>query len=88
MLTQERKAEIVAKFGGSAANTGLPEVRIALLTEHIGDLSKHIEQNPKDHHNRRGLIKMVSKRRKLLDYLTHTDIKRYRAVIAALNIRK
>ncbi len=88
MLTQERKSEIVTKFGGSSSNTGLPEVQIALLTEHIIDLSKHIEQNPKDHHNRRGLIKMVSKRRKLLDYLTHTNIKRYRDVIAALNIRK
>lgn len=88
MLTQERKSEIVTKFGGSASNTGLPEVQIALLTEHISDLSKHIEQNPKDHHNRRGLIKMVSKRRKLLDYLTQTNIKRYREVIAALNIRK
>ncbi len=88
MITKERKAELVAKYGGNAENTGLPEVQIALLTEHINDLQGHLESFRKDYHSRRGLMKLVSKRRKLLDYLHRNELMRYRAVIAALGIRK
>lgn len=88
MITKERKADIVAKHGGSSTNTGLPEVQIALLTEHINDLQGHLGSFSKDYHSRRGLLKLVSKRRKLLDYLHKNDIMRYRAIIAALGIRK
>lgn len=88
MLTKERKLEIIQKHGGSAANTGLPEVQIALVTEHINLLSQHCEQNKKDHHSRRGLIMMVAKRKNLLGYLAKNDVKRYRAIIAALGLRK
>lgn len=88
MVTLERKADLIKTYGGSAANTGLPEVQIALLTEHIADLSRHLEQHPKDFHNRRGLIAMVSRRRKHLDYLTKNDVTRYRSIISKLNIRK
>ena len=88
MVTKERKAELIRQFGGSDANTGTPEVQIALLTEHIIDLSRHIEQHKKDFHNRRGLISLVSKRRKLLDYLHHSDVGRYRTILSQLNIRK
>ena len=88
MLTKERKLEIVQQHGGSAANTGKPEVQIALLTEHINLLSQHCEKNKKDHHSRRGLIMMVAKRKNLLSYLSKNDVKRYRAIIAALGLRK
>ncbi len=88
MVTKERKAELIAKYGNSTANTGLPEVQIALLTEHINDLQGHLETHRKDFHSRRGLMKLVSKRRNLLDYLHKNDIMRYRTVIAALSIRK
>ncbi len=88
MITNERKAEIVQKHGGSAANTGLPEVQIALLTEHISVLSKHCEANKKDHHSRRGLIMLVSKRKTLLAYLAKNKIQRYRSIIAELGLRK
>jgi small subunit ribosomal protein S15 len=88
MLTKERKAELVKQYGGSDANTGKPEVQIALLTEHINLLSQHCEQHKKDHHSRRGLIMMVSQRKNLLSYLAKKDIMRYRQIIAALNLRK
>lgn len=88
MVTKERKAELIVKHGTSAADTGRPEVQIALLTEHINELQAHLESYKKDYHSRRGLMKLVSKRRKLLDYLHRNEIMRYRAIIAALGIRK
>jgi small subunit ribosomal protein S15 len=88
MISNEQKAEIVQKHGASASNTGKSEVQVALLTARINDLTHHLESHKKDHHSRRGLIKLVSKRRKLLDYLTRTDINRYRQIIAALSLRK
>ncbi|MBN9400501.1 MAG: 30S ribosomal protein S15 ['Candidatus Kapabacteria' thiocyanatum] len=88
MISKERIAEIVQQHGGSASNTGKPEVQIALLTEKINTLSSHFDMHKKDHHGRRGLIMMVSKRKNLLAYLAKTDIQRYRDVVAALNLRK
>ncbi|MBS1538335.1 MAG: 30S ribosomal protein S15 [Bacteroidetes bacterium] len=88
MLTKERKAELIAKFGGDVTNTGSSEAQIAILTENISALSGHLEVHKKDHHTRRGLMKLVSKRRKLLDYLHDREISRYRSIIAALSIRK
>lgn len=88
MLTKERKLELIQQFGGSAANTGKPEVQIALLTEHINLLSQHCEQNKKDHHSRRGLIMMVAKRKTLLAFLAKNEVHRYRSVLAALGLRK
>ncbi|MFY7997122.1 MAG: 30S ribosomal protein S15 [Candidatus Kapaibacteriota bacterium] len=88
MVTQERKAEIVKQFGGASANTGKPEVQVALLTEHINALAGHLEKHKKDNHSRRGLLKLVGQRRKMLSYLQANDITRYRAVVAALSLRK
>jgi small subunit ribosomal protein S15 len=88
MISKERKAEIIQQFGGTTANTGKPEVQIALLTEHIAELSKHCEENKKDHHSRRGLIMLVGKRKNLLAYLAKRDIQRYREIVATLGLRK
>jgi small subunit ribosomal protein S15 len=88
MITKETKQELIVKHGGSAANTGVSEAQIAILTARINDLTSHFEHHKKDHHGRRGLIKLVAKRRALLDYLIMTDISRYRAIIAALGLRK
>ncbi len=82
------KAEIIAKYGTHEGDTGSPEVQIALLTERINHLNAHLQQHKQDNHSRRGLLKMVGKRRGLLDYLKSTDIERYRAIIAALELRK
>ena len=82
------KQEIIAKFAAHEGDTGSPEVQIALLTRRINDLTEHLKINKKDHHSRRGLLKMVGKRRNLLNYLTKTDIERYRTIIAKLGIRK
>ena len=88
MIAKEKKAEIIEKYGRQAGDTGSPEVQIALLTERIRELTSHLQSNKKDHHSRRGLLKMVGKRRGLLDYLAQIDIERYRAIIAKLGIRK
>ncbi|MGQ9797879.1 MAG: 30S ribosomal protein S15 [Ignavibacterium sp.] len=88
MLTKERKLEIIKKFGKDEKDSGRTEVQIALLTERINDLTSHFESHKKDHHSRRGLLMMVGKRRRLLDYLMKKDIERYRAIIKELNIRK
>lgn len=88
MINNELKAEIVLKHGESATDTGKTEVQVALLTARINDMSGHLQTHKKDNHSRRGLIKLVAKRRKLLDYLTKNDIVRYRAIIAALSLRK
>jgi small subunit ribosomal protein S15 len=88
MIFQEQKKEIVEKFGASEKDTGRPEVQVAILTARINDLTGHLATHKKDHHSRRGLIQMVSKRRRLLNYLAKKDINRYREVIAALSLRK
>jgi small subunit ribosomal protein S15 len=88
MITKEQKADFVAKFGDNPNDTGKPEVQIAILSARIADLTKHLEMHKKDNHTRRGLIKLVSKRRKLLNYLMNNDINRYRQIISALSLRK
>ena len=88
MMTTERKAEIIKEYGRTPNDTGSPEVQVALLTERINVLTEHLKENKKDHHSRRGLLKMVGHRRNLLNYLTKKDINRYRAIIEKLGIRK
>ena len=88
MITKEKKAEIIAEYGRKEGDTGSPEVQIAILTERIKELTEHLQTNKKDHHSRRGLLKMVGKRRGLLDYLKKVDIERYRVLIERLGIRK
>ena len=89
MLTKEQKNEIVTKFGNNDKDSGKSEVQIAILTKRINDLSAdHFDKFKKDNHSRRGLLKMVGKRRKLLKYLENKDVLRYRAIIKELNIRK
>ncbi len=88
MVSKEQKAELVKKYGETANDAGKTEVQVALLTSRIIDLTAHLEKHKKDNHSRRGLIKLVSKRRKLLDYLAKTHIDRYRAIISALSLRK
>lgn len=87
-LTKEKKAELIEKFGGSPTNTGATEVQVALLTEHINQLTEHLKVHKKDNHSRYGLLKMVGKRKRLLSYLQKVDIERYRKLIAELDIRK
>jgi small subunit ribosomal protein S15 len=82
------KSEIVAKFARAANDTGSPEVQVALLTTRINELTGHFKAHMKDHHSRRGLLRMVSRRRKLLDYLKGKDADRYRALIEQLGLRK
>ena len=88
MITKEKKAELIAEYGRNANDTGSPEVQIAILTERIKELTEHLQNNHKDHHSRRGLLKMVGQRRGLLDYLKANDIEAYRALIEKLGIRK
>ena len=88
MMTTERKAHIIKEYGRTPNDTGSPEVQVALLTERINVLTEHLKENKKDHHSRRGLLKMVGKRRGLLDYLKRTDLEGYRALIAKLGLRK
>ncbi len=88
MISKEKKAEIIAAYGRTPEDTGSPEVQIAILTERIHELNDHLHANPKDHHSRRGLLKMVGQRRGMLDYLKKTDIDAYRALIERLGIRK
>ena len=88
MITKEAKAALVAEYGKSAVDTGSTEVQVAILTSRIKDLTEHLKVNKKDHHSRRGLLKMVGKRRRLLAYLKNKDIEAYRALIARLGIRK
>lgn len=87
-LTSEKKAELFAQHGKSATNTGSAEGQIALFTFRINHLTEHLKQNKKDNSTRRALIKLVGKRRSLLDYLIKKDIERYRAIIKELNLRK
>ncbi|MCI8410784.1 MAG: 30S ribosomal protein S15 [Lachnospiraceae bacterium] len=88
MISKEKKAEIIATYGRTATDTGSPEVQIALLTERIKELTEHLKVNQKDHHSRRGLLKMVGQRRGLLAYLKKKDLDGYRALIEKLGLRK
>jgi len=87
-MTKEEKAEIIKKYGSNQNDSGKTEVQVALLTKRINDLTEHFNKHAKDHHSRRGLMMMVGKRRRLLDYLAKKDIERYRSLIKDLNIRK
>jgi small subunit ribosomal protein S15 len=87
-LTREKKSELVGAYRTHQSDTGSPEVQIALLSERISYLTDHFKVHAKDHHSRRGLLKMVGQRRRLLDYLKSKDVGRYRAVIDKLGIRK
>ncbi|MCD2491603.1 30S ribosomal protein S15 [Lacrimispora sp. NSJ-141] len=88
MISKEKKAEIIEAYGRKPGDTGSPEVQIAILTERITELTEHLKVNQKDHHSRRGLLKMVGQRRGLLDYLKRSDIEAYRNLIVRLGIRK
>jgi small subunit ribosomal protein S15 len=88
MISKEKKAEIIKEYGRTPADTGSPEVQIAILSARINELTEHLKANPKDHHSRRGLLMMVGQRRGLLDYLMRTDIEAYRSLIERLGIRK
>ena len=88
MITTQQKAELVQEHGASAQDTGKPEVQIAIFSARISDLTEHLKRNPKDHTTRRGLLKLVGKRRRLLNYLMKNDIERYRSIIKQLGIRK
>ncbi len=87
-MTQAEKQAIIQEYATHEGDTGSPEVQIAVLTKRINDLNAHLKNNMKDHHSRRGLLKMVGHRRNLLAYLQKTDIERYRAIIARLGLRK
>lgn len=87
-VTTERKAEVIKDFAKGAGDTGSPEVQVAILTERINTLTEHFKQHKKDHHSRRGLLVMVGRRRRLLDYLKAKDPERYNQLIARLGIRK
>ena len=87
-LTPETKKSIVAQYGNSATDTGSPEAQVALLSKRIDQLTEHLKGNKNDHHNRRGLLLLVGKRRRILQYLAKTDVERYRAIIEKLGIRR
>lgn len=86
--SSDQKVEIISKYKLHEGDTGSPEVQIALMTHRIQHLTEHFKIHKKDHHSRRGLLKLVSRRRRLLDYLKKGDMQRYRAIIAALGLRK
>ena len=88
MIQKEKKAAIISEYGIKAVDTGSPEVQNAILTARITQLTEHLKTNQKEHHSRRGLLKMVGQRRGLLDYLKKTDLEGYRALIEKLGIRK
>jgi small subunit ribosomal protein S15 len=88
MIDQAKKAEIINEFKTKEGDTGSPEVQVAILTYRINDLNEHLKIHKKDHHSRRGLLKMVGQRRNLLNYLRNKDLDRYRNLIARLGLRK
>ena len=88
MITKEQKEQIIAEYGAHPGDTGSPEVQVALLTARINDLNEHFAVHKKDHHSRRGLLKLVGQRRNMLDYLRRKDIERYRSLIERLGLRK
>ncbi len=87
-LTKDNKESVIEKFSSHEGDTGSPEVQIALLTERINGLTEHLKGHKKDHHSRRGLLKMVGKRRRLLTYLQNKNIDRYRSLVKELGLRK
>jgi small subunit ribosomal protein S15 len=87
-ITAERKAELLNEYATKDGDTGSPEVQVAILTERINNLTEHFKEHKKDNHSRRGLLKMVSSRRSLLDYLKNKDVERYQKLIASLGIRR
>ena len=88
MISKEMKSQIIEKYKREEKDTGSPEVQIALLTERINELTEHLKDHQKDNHSRRGLLKMVGKRRNLLNYLAKKDINRYREIVEKLGLRK
>jgi len=88
MITPERKKELIAEYATTKGDTGSPEVQVAILSERISNLTDHFKNHVKDNHSRRGMIKMVSERRSLLDYVKAKDPKRYEALIARLGLRR
>ena len=88
MISKEAKASIIEKYKRDEKDTGSPEVQIALLTERINELTEHLKVHKKDNHSRRGLLKMVGKRRNLLNYLSKKDLNRYREIVEKLGLRK
>ncbi len=87
-VTQERKQELIERFGDSPTDTGKAEVQVALLTERINGLTDHLRLHKKDHHSRRGLLMLVGQRRRFLNYLQRTDLERYRSLVRELGLRK
>jgi small subunit ribosomal protein S15 len=87
-LVKDKKAKIISDNARTSADTGSPEVQVALLSQRISDLTEHLKTNPKDHHSRRGLLRMVGRRRRLLEYLRREDVERYRALISKLGLRR
>ena len=88
MISKEKKTAIINEYGRQPGDTGSPEVQIAVLSARIAELTEHLKSNPKDHHSRRGMYKMIGQRRGLLNYLQKTDLEGYRALIEKLGIRK
>ena len=88
MISKEKKQAIIAEYARTPGDTGSPEVQVAVLTARIQELTGHLKENPKDHHSRRGMLKMIGKRRNLLAYLKDVDIERYRSLIERLGLRK
>ena len=88
MLMKDQKQEIITTYATHEGDTGSPEVQIAILSKRIADLTEHLKNNPKDHHSRRGMFKMIGNRRNLLGYLQKKDIERYRAIVEKLGLRK
>ena len=88
MITKDQKAAIISEYATKEGDTGSPEVQVAILTCKINDLNEHLKVHKKDHHSRRGLLKMVGKRRNLLNYVKEQDIARYRSLVSRLGLRK
>lgn len=88
MISKEKKAEIIKEYGRTPEDTGSPEVQIAILTERIRELTEHLKANKKDHHSRRGMLKMIGQRRNLLAYLQKKDLEGYRNLIEKLGLRR
>jgi len=88
MITPERKKEVIAQYATGKDDSGSPEVQIAILSERISNLTEHFKTHAKDNHSRRGMIKMVSQRRSLLDYVKRKDVKRYESIISKLGLRR
>ena len=88
MISKEKKTDVISKYARTTGDTGSPEVQVAILTARIQELTDHLKVNPKDHHSRRGMLKMVGQRPGLLEYLKKKDIERYRSLIERLGLRK